>query len=200
MCGQLGTRLTNGLLIGAASTALVVGLAELVAFGPPHHTRLASCAAPALPGSVVDVIFTDGGAMMGPGMHGGPMMGGPMMHRPGMGMPMMSLGVSPVSVPAGQVSLLAVNRGGLAHEVVVLPLAGGKAPGQRPVGADGEVDEAGAVGEAAQTCGAGEGEGIAPGAAGWTTLTLAPGRYELLCNIAGHYGWGMYAELDVTQA
>ena len=31
----------------------------------------------------------------------------------------------------------------------------------------------------------------------WTTLTLNPGRYELLCNIAGHYGSGMYTELDV---
>ncbi len=31
-----------------------------------------------------------------------------------------------------------------------------------------------------------------------TTLTLTPGRYELLCNIAGHYGSGMYTELDVT--
>ena len=27
-------------------------------------------------------------------------------------------------------------------------------------------------------------------------MNLPPGRYELLCNIAGHYGAGMYAELD----
>jgi uncharacterized cupredoxin-like copper-binding protein len=33
---------------------------------------------------------------------------------------------------------------------------------------------------------------------GWTTITLPPGRYELICNIAGHYGAGMYTELDVT--
>ena len=30
------------------------------------------------------------------------------------------------------------------------------------------------------------------------TVTLTPGRYELLCNIAGHYGAGMYTELDVV--
>ena len=40
--------------------------------------------------------------------------------------------------------------------------------------------------------------GIAPGTSGWTTLTLPPGCYELICNIAGHYGAGMYAVLDVT--
>ena len=38
----------------------------------------------------------------------------------------------------------------------------------------------------AQTCGAGEGDRIAPGTMGWTTLSLTPGRYELFCNIAGH--------------
>jgi uncharacterized cupredoxin-like copper-binding protein len=39
--------------------------------------------------------------------------------------------------------------------------------------------------------------GIA-GTTGWTTTTLPPGHYELICNIAGHYGAGMYTELDVT--
>jgi len=27
---------------------------------------------------------------------------------------------------------------------------------------------------------------------------LAAGRYELLCNLPGHYAAGMYTELDVT--
>ena len=39
---------------------------------------------------------------------------------------------------------------------------------------------------------------IAPGTTGWTTITLPPGRYELICNIAGHYAAGMYAALDVV--
>lgn len=30
------------------------------------------------------------------------------------------------------------------------------------------------------------------------TLFLTPGRYELICKIAGHYVAGMSAELDVT--
>lgn len=113
-------------------------------------------------------------------------------------MGMMRLTINPTSVPAGQVSLRVANNGWLPHEVIVLPLGPGQNPGQRFIGSDWKVDEAGSLGEAARTCGAGEGDGIAPGTMGWTTLTLAPGRYELLCNIAGHYGSGMYTELDVT--
>ncbi len=40
------------------------------------------------------------------------------------------------------------------------------------------------------------GDGIAVGAAGW--VTLEPGRYELVCNLPGHYAAGMYNELDVS--
>ena len=36
-----------------------------------------------------------------------------------------------------------------------------------------------------------------PGAAGWMTLTLAPG-HEPRCNLAGRYGAGMFTELTVT--
>lgn len=41
-------------------------------------------------------------------------------------------------------------------------------------------------------------EGITSGSVGWTTLTLAPGRYELVCNLKNHYANGMYQELVVT--
>jgi uncharacterized cupredoxin-like copper-binding protein len=153
---------------------------------------------------VVDVTTTDMGAMMGPGMMrmmrpgatGSYPAAGPGVGYPGMGM--MRLLINPSTVPAGQVSLRVTNTGALTHEVVVLPLAQGQAPGQRISGPDGKVDESGSLGEAALTCGAGDGEGIAAGATSWTTLTLAPGRYELVCNIAGHYWAGMYAELDVA--
>jgi uncharacterized cupredoxin-like copper-binding protein len=30
------------------------------------------------------------------------------------------------------------------------------------------------------------------------TITLAPGRYELICNLPGHYAAGDYTELTVT--
>ncbi len=32
----------------------------------------------------------------------------------------------------------------------------------------------------------------------WTTLTLAPERYELICNLPNHYADGMYQELQAT--
>ena len=186
----------TGLMIAAASVVLGIGttvaLASLSAQPGP-------CGAPALAGTVVDVTFTDMGPIMGPGMGPG-MHGGPMMGPSGSPLGMMSLSASPAAVPAGLVSLRAFNRGRLAHEVVVLPIGVGQSTGQRPVGVGDEIDESGSLGEAAQTCGFGDGDGIAPGAMGWTTLTLPPGRYELVCNIAGHYRSGMYTELDVTPA
>lgn len=45
---------------------------------------------------------------------------------------------------------------------------------------------------------AGTGDGITSGRVGWTTVTLKPGHYELLCNLANHYADGMYQELIVT--
>ena len=76
--------------------------------------------------------------------------------------------------------------------------AGGAGAGQRVPGADGKVDEAGSLGEASASCAAGSGKGITAGAVGWTTLTLAPGRYELVCNLKNHYANGMHQELDVS--
>jgi uncharacterized cupredoxin-like copper-binding protein len=215
------------LVLGIGTTAAMAGAGAGPGFTPmagrpgftgPLPAQPAPCTPPALAGAVVDVTTSDMGAMMGPGMNGGPMMGpggmmgpgmkgGPMMgpqgawpNSPGMGMGMMRLAATPTSVPAGQVSLRVANNGMLAHEVIVMPLGLGQNPGQRPIGNNWEVDEAGSLGEAARTCGAGEGDGIAPGTMSWTTLTLSPGRYELLCNIPGHYGSGMYTELDVTPA
>lgn len=159
-----------------------------------------SCTAPALSGTVVDVTLGDmGGSMMGSGTgsrwRGGMMGGG----YGGMGYGgMMSVQANPVNVPAGTVSLRVTNDGALTHELVVLPLTGGDQPGQRSVAADGRVSESSSLGEASNNCGADEGDGIRPGATGWTTLDLAAGRYELICNLPGHYGAGMYTELDVT--
>ncbi len=110
----------------------------------------------------------------------------------------MMLHVTPQRVRAGTVSIVAFNHGTVTHELVVLPLAPGASAGTRAVGADNRVSEDGSVGEASAECGAGAGEGIAPGDASWVTLALKPGRYELLCNLPGHYAAGMYGELDVT--
>jgi uncharacterized cupredoxin-like copper-binding protein len=154
---------------------------------------------PALPGTVVNVTLTDmSGAMMGPGWDGQNGPRAPAQGYPRPGMRMMSILVDPTTVPAGQVSFRVVNSGAWVHELTVLPLGPGRNVGQRPIGADSKVDESAALGHAARTCDTGEGDGIVPGGIGWTTATLAPGRYEQICNIAGHYWAGMYTELTVT--
>jgi uncharacterized cupredoxin-like copper-binding protein len=84
----------------------------------------------------------------------------------------------------------------MVHELVVLPLAQGTV-GSRTIGSDGQVDETDSLGEASNACGEGAGEGIPPGSASWVTLHLNLGRYELICNLPGHYARGMYTELDV---
>jgi uncharacterized cupredoxin-like copper-binding protein len=109
----------------------------------------------------------------------------------------MMLQAWPATLPSGEVSLVATNMGLRTHELVVLPLTPGAAGGERDTGADGRVDETGAVGEASASCAAGSGEGIRPGTAGWVTLSLARGRYELVCNLPHHYAAGMHQVLVV---
>lgn len=187
----------TNLLAAAATLALTAtSMAVLAATGAPESRGwtatgtqrgplASSCQLPSsLPGPRVTVALADMGGMMGgPSM----MSRGPMMLRP-----------SRQTVPAGTVTFAAVNYGTRRHELVVLPLPSGTPAGARLVGADGKIDEADSLGEASRTCGDGSGDGIAPGTAGWVTITLRPGRYELLCNLPRHYGAGMFAEFDVT--
>ncbi|MFF4762305.1 sulfocyanin-like copper-binding protein [Streptomyces sp. NPDC001292] len=191
-------------MIAVAAAALVLGIATTVlmsAFGAFHRTAPASwrahstrCTAPTATGSVVDVTVWDMGRMMR-----GPNWPAPNDGRPGWdGMGMMGLTTQPTTIPAGKVTVRVVNAGVLKHEVIVLRLPAGQAAGERVIRSDGRVSEAGSLGEASRTCGTGAGDGIASGAAAWTTVTLRPGRYELLCNYPGHYAAGMYTELDVT--
>ena len=166
-----------------AVAAAAAGLAVIAVAGPgpwyaPWAASRTTCTAPSLPGQVVNVTVTDMGAMMGGAM--------------------MRVWATPASVPAGTVSLRVANTGTVTHELVVLPLAAGQPPGNRPVGPGRTVSEAGSLGEASATCAAGHGDGIAPAAASWVTLTLQPGRYELICNLPGHYASGMYTEVDVS--
>jgi uncharacterized cupredoxin-like copper-binding protein len=173
----------------AVAVCVIIGAGGVLTGAPA--TAAPPCAVPGLPGAVVAATVADMGAMMGPGMMGG----GSMMGSSMMGM--MRLPVDPASVRAGTVSLLVRNLGTRDHELVVLPLTAGQSVGWRKTNSDNRIDETGSLGEVSTACGSGEGEGIAPGAVGWTTLSLAPGRYELVCNLAGHYAAGMYAELDV---
>jgi uncharacterized cupredoxin-like copper-binding protein len=208
---MMATTVRRGWLIAALTVAVAALLGSVVvasawagAFGPGAAataiTRLGAAgpgflsgpsqAVPDLPGTAVNVsLMSMGGPMMG-----GTMMGG----RNHMGGGVMRLSVDRGTVPAGSVSFVATNFGSMDHELVILPLDDNQSVGARPIGADGQIDEGGSLGEASASGRAGAGDGIRPGSSGWVTLTLAPGRYELVCNLPGHYGAGMYTELTVS--
>jgi uncharacterized cupredoxin-like copper-binding protein len=168
----------------AAASTVALALAG-GAFRSPSSAPNGQCTAPALAGTVVDVELANmGGSRM---MGGGGMMGGTM-----------RVVASRQDVGAGTVSFRVANVGSLVHELVVLPVANGDQVGSRAVGSDGNVSESGSVGETSNTCGAGAGDGIDPGALGWVTIDLPRGDYELVCNLPGHYASGMYTLLRVT--
>jgi uncharacterized cupredoxin-like copper-binding protein len=198
-------------IVGGA--AAVVGLAgmsvsALTSYPTGAGSQFAvSSNSPRLPGTVVNVALMDmegtmmggGNAMMGGGnamMGGGnAMMGGGNGWSSGRGM---GLSLDRSTAGKGTVSFLAANRGNINHELIVLPLADSQAAGSKSVGGDGQVDEAGSLGEASTTNGPGAGGGIAPGASSWVTMDLVSGRYEVLCNLPGHYAAGMFSELTVS--
>lgn len=151
-----------------------------------YHSSTLTCTPPAnLPGRIINVTLGDMGMSQ--------MMGG---NAP-LGMRMRLLAV-PATLSAGQVSVVVSNMGWRTHELVILPLVTGQLAGQRVPGPDGKVDETGSLGEASTSCGAGAGDGVAAGSVTWTTVTLAPGRYEFICNLQNHYADGMYQEVVVT--
>ena len=176
------------LILTALSLAAVGGSGNNFRFGFPART---SCTTPnlsgtVLSGTVVNVVLTN--------------MGGPMMGQNN-GMPYggaMRLATDRATVSPGPVSFLVTNVGSVSHEMIILPLPGSQIVGSRPMGGDGKIDEVGSLGEASNTCGEGAGQGILPGASSWITVTLAPGRYEVVCNLPGHYASGMYSQLTVS--
>jgi uncharacterized cupredoxin-like copper-binding protein len=96
---------------------------------------------------------------------------------------------APAQVRAGAVSLAVRNRGPVAHELIVVKV--GRAP--LPLRRDGLTVDEDAV--QARTAAA-----LEPQPTGRETILdarLTPGRYELFCNMAGHYRGGMHTELVV---
>lgn len=183
--GQIILGIAAVILLTSLSLVAVGVVGSVVNPGGTGFLNRARCAAPELPGPVISVSLTNmGGPMMGPrnGMMGGAM----------------RMTADRSTVPHGTVSFLATNGGSINHELVILPLPGDQIPGTRPFGGDARIDEAGSLGEASNTCAEGTGQGILPGASGWVTVTLPPGRYELVCNLPGHYAAGMYTQLTVS--
>jgi uncharacterized cupredoxin-like copper-binding protein len=91
---------------------------------------------------------------------------------------------------AGEVNLSVRNDGPDAHELIVVRETDAGLPLRR----DGLTVDEDAIEK--QTVGA-----LEPGRPGGTRhlrLRLTPGRYLLLCNMAGHYMGGMHTELVVS--
>ncbi|HEY5155005.1 MAG TPA: sulfocyanin-like copper-binding protein [Acidimicrobiales bacterium] len=167
-------------VLALASATLIVAVANRRATVRNRAYGAVACDAPSLPGETVVVTLADrGNSMMGA--------------RP----MMVTLRANPGEVGAGQVSFVVRNKGALAHELVILPLPT-DGPGTRTTGADGKIDESQSLGEASKSCADGAGDGIAPGSTGWLTVTLKPGRYELVCDEPWHYESGMFDVLTVT--
>jgi hypothetical protein len=83
-----------------------------------------------------------------------------------------------VRVPAGRVTIIAVDRGRLTHNVAIE--SPHREPGQPPH-------------QYARTATVHPGQTTPP-----LTVTLRPGRYRLACTIGNHDDLGQYGELDVT--
>jgi uncharacterized cupredoxin-like copper-binding protein len=98
------------------------------------------------------------------------------------------IAVAPAQVRAGDVRLLLRNKGPDAHELIIVRAS----KGRLPLRTDGmTVDEEALA--AVETI-----EAQPPGATHELRLHLKPGRYELYCNMAGHYLGGMRALLVVV--
>jgi uncharacterized cupredoxin-like copper-binding protein len=98
--------------------------------------------------------------------------------------------VSPVRVPAGDVRVVLRNRGPDAHELIIVRAKGNRLPLRTDALT---VDE-----ETLDPATAGALEAEPPGSVHTMRLHLRPGRYDMFCNMAGHYLGGMRAELVVT--
>jgi uncharacterized cupredoxin-like copper-binding protein len=96
------------------------------------------------------------------------------------------------SVPAGEITFSATNSGTVDHEFVVFKTD--LAPDALKLSGD-AVDEAASgqtkVDEIAE---------FAPGTTKTLTLNLQPGKYVLICNVAGHYQRGVSSAFTVTAA
>jgi len=97
---------------------------------------------------------------------------------------------APLQLKAGHYVFRAHNAGPDMHELIVISTPSGKLPLRK----DGfTVDE-----DAVTRAEAGALEPGQPGAVRDLPVTLKPGRYLLICNMAGHYVGGMRTRLVVS--
>jgi len=95
--------------------------------------------------------------------------------------------VTPDHVPGGETELVVRNQGPDTHELIIVPLRRSRLP----LRLDGLTVDEEALRAIATV------EGVGPKGVGRVRLHLAPGRYELFCNMAGHFMAGMHNKLVV---
>ena len=95
------------------------------------------------------------------------------------------------TIKAGDITFTVTNKGTLNHELLVirtdLPLGG------IPIGADNKFNE-----DDPKATNLGESGEYAVGLTKTFKVTLAPGKYQLVCNIPNHYKNGMHIAFTVT--
>ena len=97
------------------------------------------------------------------------------------------ISMSAQEVRAGTVTFLVRNRGGVAHDFIVIKTD--LAPDKLPLDAQAQkVKEDGRVGSVQE---------IPPGKNGNLRLDLQAGHYVIVCNVPTHYQLGMRTELTV---
>ena len=160
---------------------------------PTRTLRLAALltfglwAGSAFAATVVNVTLWDKGSATPMGM-------GMAYATPGLDMSKATMGIkaAPTTALAGVVTFHVTNSStDTIHEMIVMYLADPTQP-LPYLTADQKVDEdkAGDKGEVSE---------LDPGATGTLTVNLKPGKYLLICNVAGHYAAGMWTEFDVTK-
>ena len=103
----------------------------------------------------------------------------------------MGIKATPDKAKAGVVTFKVTNDSkDTIHEMLVFPLKSETA--QLPfVAAENKIEEEGFdLGEVSE---------LDPGATGALTLNLKPGKYALICNVAGHYMAGMWTIVTVAK-
>ncbi len=100
--------------------------------------------------------------------------------------------VTPARVPAGWVSVSVSNRGPDTHEMIIVRTTA--AEGDLALRSDGmTVDEDALASQKVDSA-----DTVLSGTGRTLRMHLAPGRYEVFCNMAGHYRTGMHTFLVVV--
>jgi len=93
---------------------------------------------------------------------------------------------------AGKITFTMTNYGTITHEMLIVKTD--IAPGQITIGADGRFNEDDPASKVVDEISEYE-----PGKSVTKSFDLAPGKYQLVCNIPSHYKSGMFIPFEVVK-